>query len=143
MKKPLLLLLAPLLAAPVQAQVGFSLQVGQPGFYGQLNVGSAYPRPQLIYTQPQVIERRRDYAGAPIYLRVPPGHAKNWDKHCYRYSACDRPVYFVRDEWYEDVYVPRYRALQADWRDERDFYRDKDDFYRGKKYKKNKYYRRW
>jgi hypothetical protein len=138
MKTPLLLLLAPLLAAPVQAQVGFSLQVGQPGFYGQLNVlEGAYPTPQLLYPQPRLVERRPAYARQPVYLRVPPGHAKNWSKHCSRYSACDVPVYFVSDRWYEDVYVPRYRVLQADW--------DDDDGYRGNKNKKNKnyYYRRW
>ena len=144
MKTPLLLLLAPLLAAPVQAQVGFSLQVGQPGFYGQLNVlEGAYPTPQLLYPQPLLVERRPAYARPPVYLRVPPGHAKNWGKHCSRYSACGVPVYFVSDRWYEDVYVPRYRNLQADW-DEDDDYRGYDD-YRGKKNKKNKnyYYRRW
>jgi hypothetical protein len=45
----------------------------------------------------------------PIYLHVPPGHAKNWSKHCRKYNACDRPVYFVQDSWYNQVYVPRYR----------------------------------
>jgi len=32
---------------------------------------------------------------------VPPGHAKNWAKHCHRYDACARPVYFVRSAEYE------------------------------------------
>ena len=27
-----------------------------------------------------------------------------------QYGACDRPVYFVTDRWYNDVYVPRYRG---------------------------------
>jgi hypothetical protein len=31
---------------------------------------------------------------------VPPGHRKNWRKHCGQYNACGVPVYFVRDEWY-------------------------------------------
>src|SRR2546425_10235251 len=26
----------------------------------------------------------------PIYLHVPPGHAKHWRKHCHEYNACDR-----------------------------------------------------
>ena len=30
----------------------------------------------------------------PIYLHVPPGHAKNWRKHCAHYNACGQPVYF-------------------------------------------------
>ena len=46
----------------------------------------------------------------PVYLRVPPGHEKNWRKHCQRYNACGRPVYFVQDTWYTNVYAPQYRA---------------------------------
>ena len=45
----------------------------------------------------------------PVYLRVPPGHRKHWAKFCGRYDACGRPVLFVRDEWYTNTYVPRYR----------------------------------
>jgi hypothetical protein len=41
----------------------------------------------------------------PIYLHVPPGHAKNWRKHCHEYHACNRPVYFVRSKEYEPGYV--------------------------------------
>jgi hypothetical protein len=44
----------------------------------------------------------------PIYLHVPPGHAKDWKKHCQKYGACARPVYFVKDDWYNTVYVPHY-----------------------------------
>jgi hypothetical protein len=40
----------------------------------------------------------------PIYLRVPPGHQKHWDKHCREYNACGVPVYFVREDWYQDHY---------------------------------------
>jgi hypothetical protein len=54
----------------------------------------------------------------PVYLHVPPGHAKNWSKHCYRYDACGRPVYFVQDRWYNEVYVPRYRGNQVVYRDD-------------------------
>ena len=39
--------------------------------------------------------------GEPLYLHVPPGHAKHWRKHCHEYHACDRPVYFVRSAEYE------------------------------------------
>jgi hypothetical protein len=35
-----------------------------------------------------------------VYLWVPPGHRKNWRKHCGQYQACGVPVYFVRDDWY-------------------------------------------
>ena len=54
----------------------------------------------------------------PIYLRVPPGHEKHWGKHCARYGACGRPVHFVREDWYQTVYVPRYQHRDDDARDE-------------------------
>ena len=37
----------------------------------------------------------------PVYMWVPPRHGKKWDRHCGRYNACGVPVYFVRDDWYE------------------------------------------
>lgn len=97
-------------AAPAFAgDVGVSISVGQPGFYGQINIGNA-PLPQLVYAQPVVIQRAPEFVSAtPLYLHVPPGHEKHWSKHCAEYNACGRPVYFVRDDWYNNVYVPRYR----------------------------------
>ena len=95
-------------AASAQAtDVGVSISLGQPGFYGQINLGNMAP-PQLLYPQPVIIAPR-PVALPPIYLRVPPGHAMHWDKHCFEYRACDRQVYFVQDQWYNDVYVPYYR----------------------------------
>jgi len=95
-------------AAPALASdVGVSISIGQPGFYGQIDIGG-YPQPQLIYRQPQVVyppAMRRP----PVYLHVPPGHAKNWSKHCRAYNACDERVYFVQDSWYEREYVPLYQ----------------------------------
>ncbi|WP_255989161.1 hypothetical protein [Chitinolyticbacter albus] len=97
-----------LAAGPLaQAEVGVSVTVGDPHFYGRIEIGN-YPRPELVYPQPiVVVQQPQRYS--PVYLRVPPGHAKNWKKHCSRYSACNRPVYFVQDSWYNDVYAPRYR----------------------------------
>jgi hypothetical protein len=99
------------------ADVGVSVSIGQPGFYGQLDIGG-YPQPQVIYRQPMAIERvARDRP--PIYLRVPPGHAKHWRKHCREYNACGERVYFVQDNWYNREYVPRYQEQHRDRRDER------------------------
>jgi hypothetical protein len=97
-------------AAPALAgDVGVSISIGQPGFYGQIDIGNV-PRPQVVYAQPVVIQRVPEYASAPpIYLHVPPGHEKHWRKHCAQYNACGRPVFFVRDDWYNNEYVPRYR----------------------------------
>ncbi|MEL0028351.1 MAG: hypothetical protein VW625_06780 [Perlucidibaca sp.] len=115
------LLCAALLAAsatPVlAADVGVSVSIGQPGFYGRINIGD-YPRPELIYADPVVIQAVPvGIVRQPIYLHVPPGHAKHWGKHCRAYGACGRPVYFVQDNWYNNVYVPRYRERHDDKHD--------------------------
>ncbi|MDD5759096.1 MAG: hypothetical protein PHI06_08440 [Desulfobulbaceae bacterium] len=108
--------------------VGISVSIGQPGFYGQLDIGD-FPRPQLISPLPIVIEQIREER-PPIYLRVPPGHRKNWKKHCREYNACGEQVFFVQDDWYNREYIPRYqerhRDYQGDHRNE-----DKNDDHRG------------
>lgn len=110
--------LAALAAPTLAADVGVSVSIGQPGFYGQIDIGN-YPRPQVIYAEPVVVQRVPvGVVRQPVYLHVPPGHAKNWSKHCYRYDACGRPVYFVQDRWYNEVYVPRYRGGQVVYRDD-------------------------
>jgi hypothetical protein len=96
------------------ADVGVSISVGQPGFYGRIDVGDyPYPPPRVIYDRPIVVHHYSDDY-EPIYLRVPPGHAKNWSRFCGRYDACDRPVYFVQDNWYHDEFVPAYRERHND-----------------------------
>ena len=89
------------------AQTSVHVDIGQPGFYGSINIGDA--RPRLVYEQPILVERPVRYVAEPMYLRVPPGHRKNWRKHCYHYNACGRNVYFVQDDWYQNEYAPRYR----------------------------------
>lgn len=101
-------------APALAADVGVSISVGQPGFYGRLDIGG-FPQPQLVYPQPVVIQPVPvGVVRQPIYLHVPPGHEKNWRKHCHKYNACGQPVYFVRDNWYNDVYVPHYREHERD-----------------------------
>ena len=92
-------LAAAALSTPAAAQV--SVSIGQPGFYGRIDIGG-YPAPALIYPEPMII-RPAPVAVAPLYLRVPPGHAKNWRRYCDRYRACGRPVYFVQDDWYRQA----------------------------------------
>ncbi|MES1997810.1 MAG: hypothetical protein V4446_00695 [Pseudomonadota bacterium] len=96
------------------ADVGVSVSIGQPGFYGRLDIGG-YPQPQVIYRQPIAIQRVPAHR-PPIYLRVPPGHAKHWSKHCREYNACGERVYFVQDNWYNREYVPRYQQKHRDRR---------------------------
>jgi hypothetical protein len=95
---------APALAG---AEVGVSIEVGHPGFYGRIEIGG-FPEPRLVFPEPVIIHRVQ-VVGPPIYLHVPPGHAKDWAKHCAQYDACGHPVYFVQDGWYDDVYVPEYQ----------------------------------
>lgn len=114
------------------ADVGVSISIGQPGYFGQINIGDAPEPPQVIYAKPVVIERDPHYAGAPLYLRVPVGYEKHWEKHCREYNACGRPVYFVRDDWYRNRFVPHYqhhderRGREEDRRPEHEEHRDRE-----------------
>lgn len=123
----------------VAADVGVSISVSEPGFYGRIDLGRA-PAPVLIYPQPLIIEQRPvTVVRQPIYLRVRPGHEKNWNKYCHRYNACGQPVYFVQDNWYREVYAPRVHGPSERRMDRRDDRRDDrhDNGHRGKdKFKK-------
>jgi hypothetical protein len=73
----------------------------RPGVYGRVDIGSA-PPPLLVYPEPViVVQQARPTQVQPIYLHVPPGHAKHWSKHCREYNACGLPVYFVKSAEYE------------------------------------------
>ena len=101
------------------ADVGVSVNIGQPGFYGQIDIGR-FPQPRVVYAQPVIVERPVHYVEQqPIYLRVPPGHAKRWSKHCGEYNACGQRVLFVQDSWYANEYAPRYREQHGDDRGDR------------------------
>lgn len=119
--------------AALATDVGVSISVGQPGFYGRIDIGEfPYPQPRVIYRQPIIVHRHyEEYE--PIYLRVPPGHARQWNRFCGRYDACDRPVYFVQERWYRDDYVPYYREYHGREHEYRDYDdRDRDHEYRGR-----------
>ena len=74
--------------------VGVSVTVSQPGVYGRIDIG--HTPPPVIYPQPIIIARPVHVVPQPVYMHVPPGHAKNWRKHCHKYDACGTPVYFVK-----------------------------------------------
>jgi hypothetical protein len=126
---PLTLALLTLASAHAETSVGVSIGIQQPGVYGRIDIGNA-PPPPVIYTQPVVImpspavEHRR-----PVYLYVPPGHQKNWGKHCARYNACGQPVYFVQERWVADRYDERQRE-RGDRHDDRG-HKDKGNKGRG------------
>jgi hypothetical protein len=138
-----LLLAASLLAltsTAMAADVGVSINIGQPGFYGRIDIGD-FPQPQVIYAQPIIVRQPTRYVEQPpIYLRVPPGHAKKWSKHCAAYNACGQRVYFVQDQWYTQEYSPHYRKQHGDRNEQGDNNRDDrhdDKNEHGKKNKKH------
>lgn len=96
--------------ASAQTSVGVSIGIHQPGVYGRIDIGNM-PPPPVILAQPVIIQPAPvAVVRQPIYLYVPPGHQKNWAKHCARYAACGQPVYFVQERWVED----RYAAYQRE-----------------------------
>lgn len=108
----LAILLGTASVAVLADDVGVSVSVGQPGFYGRIDIGG-YSRPQVIYRQP-IMVRRVPVSRPPVYLHVPPEHSRNWRRHCDEYNACGERVMFVRDNWYRQSYVPRYQERQRD-----------------------------
>lgn len=102
--------LGALAPAFAQTSVGVSIGINQPGVYGRIDIGN-FPQPQVIYAQPVIITRPAQYVQQqPIYLYVPPGHQKNWRKHCGRYNACGQPVYFVKEQWVRERYEDNHRG---------------------------------
>ena len=61
-------------------------------------------KPVIIVRQPVAVRAE------PVYLYVPPGHQKNWAKHCGSYGACARPVYFVQESWVRERYDEQQRG---------------------------------
>jgi hypothetical protein len=90
-------------AADVAVSIGGQIS---PGVYGRIDIRDGAPPPPVVYAQPVTIVRPAPtvVVGQPLYLHVPPGHARDWAKHCRRYDACGRPVYFVKSAEYEPGY---------------------------------------
>ncbi|GKS68017.1 hypothetical protein W03_00210 [Nitrosomonas sp. PY1] len=105
MRKYIITVLIAIYAIPALASnTGASVSIGQSGVYGQIHLNNQYPNPQLIYSNPVTAIHSAGVPQQPVYLHVPPGHAKKWNKHCHRYNACGQPAYFVQEKWYNDVY---------------------------------------
>lgn len=95
-------------ASLAHAQVGVSVNIGEPGFFGQIDIGNM-PHPPVVYANPIIVQAPPTVVvSPPLYLRVPPEHHKHWEKHCREYNACGRQVYFVTDDWYANTYAPQY-----------------------------------
>lgn len=103
--KLLFVLAAAAQIAPAVAQdvrVSVSGQVA-PGVYGRVDIGNRTP--PLVFPQAVLVVKGAK-PPAPVYMHVPPGHARNWSKHCSKYDACNRPVYFVKSAEYDPEYKP-------------------------------------
>jgi hypothetical protein len=118
--KPKLLLAAALAAtglAASSAQAAVAVSIGEPGFFGSIDIGGA-PPPALIYNQavvagPPVVVPYGAPPPPPLYLRVPAGYERHWGRYCGAYHACGRPVYFVQDRWYRESYVPHWHRMHG------------------------------
>ena len=93
-----------ILPAAAATDVAVSIGIAQPGVYGRIDIGTL-PPPRVVYPQPVIYAPPPvTVVQAPLYLYVPPGHQKHWGKHCARYNACARPVYFVQESWVQERY---------------------------------------
>ena len=102
-----LITIAALAAPALHADDGLT-SLGQPDFYGRLELGDDSPRPEIYFSEPRLVNPVAEYQES-IYLRVRPGEGNEWGLYCHHYEACGRYVYFVHDDWYTGVYVPYYR----------------------------------
>lgn len=124
-----LALTAGTLTAQAGPSVGVSVQISQPGVYGRIDIGQ-HPQPEVIVRRPVMVQPApRPRHAEPVYLWVPPGHQRNWRRHCREYGACGVPVYFVQDRWYQTHVMPR--SGDHDRRDEYDRTGRRDDNDRG------------
>ena len=87
---------------------GVAVSIGDPGYYGAVEVGGY--QPQVLNAAPLIVRPVVGVAVAPLYLRVPVLYSSHWRSYCNLYQACGRPVYFVNESWYNNTYAPRYRT---------------------------------
>lgn len=106
MKTLALLTLAAAAVLPVQAatNIGVSIGINAPGQYGRIDFNN-YPQAVLDTQQPVIYAPSRTAVyPQPIYLYVSAEQQAHWGRYCKRYSACGRPVHFVREDWVRAQY---------------------------------------
>lgn len=92
----------------VNAQV-LTISYGEPGWYGRLELGPDYPRPQRVYGELRLGKRFVTSHRLPVeFYHVPRIHYLRWGEFCRLYHACNKPVYFVTNRWYNTTYSPAY-----------------------------------
>ncbi|MEJ6000272.1 hypothetical protein [Paucibacter soli] len=88
-------------------ELGLSLTLAQPGVYGRIEIG-AQQMPRVYYPQTVVVQPAQ-LGYRPVYIYAPEWQVRHWPRHCHHYGACDRPVYFVRDDWVRENYRQEHR----------------------------------
>lgn len=120
-----------LLAALASAASAAADPEAASGLFGPLDL-AAFPHPRIL--NPQPVLGAPVPVGAPqrppIHVHVPPGRERLWPRDCRDYNACNVPVYFVKESWLVNVYLPavgansdleqRYRELTRNVREERE-----------------------
>ena len=113
--KYLVMVLGLALALPAMADVNLSVRIGDPLFFGRIDI-NGLPPPPLLLPKPVIIEPPSvDVELEPLYLHVRPEESRDWRRYCHFYNACGRRVYFVQDRWYRNTYVPHYRSHREDY----------------------------
>lgn len=80
-----------------------AVAVAAPENFGVIDI-AGHRHPQFIYAEP----RHGSAAAAgrePVYLHVPRDHTKQWSQYCSLYKACDRPAFFVSEEWFYGTFL--------------------------------------
>lgn len=92
-------------ALPAQAQPYVNVTIGgafAPGVYGQIVLGNNPPPP--VFNAVPVIVGPPVVGASVMYIYASDDEYRDWARHCARYGACGRPVYFVRadrgDPWW-------------------------------------------
>ena len=94
MKYFLLVVLIIIFPTSVIASVyGVSNDIGQPGFYGQIQLGNDYPRLQLIYSEPVLIRKVRTDIGQQLPIYLPYYNSRHFIFAQNRYYESNRQYY--------------------------------------------------
>lgn len=95
-------------SAAANASTQISISIGDSGYWGVLPALTGY-RPEVWNNSPIVAIGTAVAGLSAIYLNVPDAERHDWKNHCRKYDACNRPVHFVKNDWYRDQYAPEYR----------------------------------
>jgi len=109
------------------AGAAFAGPFAESNFFGRVDLGTL-PRPEVVNTQPVLVQAAAGSAAQPIYMHVRPAHIERWSSHCQTYGACGTPVHFVTETWYRQVYLPHVGGANGDEQRYRDLVRpDRDE----------------